>query len=293
MAETDGNNTGTSPYLWMLAGCVAFAWMGQFAQLLQLRCDWRLVALARAGLAFAFAAVLARTTGARLVVLGTPMLWMRSLAGSLSLLCTFFAFANLRTSEVLTLTNTFPIWVALLSWPLLHQRPGLGVWAAAACGVGGIVLIQQPQYESGPGARLAVATALIASFTSAVAMLGLNRLAGMAPLAIVAHFSGVATLAVLASWLVAGAPDLLPLANAGTAGLLIGVGASATLGQLCLTRAFTLGQPARVSIIGLSQILFAMGLDLIFGGEMFGPATLAGIGLVLLPTAWVMSSRAE
>ena len=82
-----------------------------------------------------------------------------------------------------------------------------------------------------------------------------------------------------------------PLGSPLTVGYLLGVGATATVGQWCLTRAFTLGKPARVSVVGLTQIVFAMGLDLMFGGPAFDPATLAGIGLVLLPTAWVMASR--
>ena len=76
-------------------------------------------------------------------------------------------------------------------------------------------------------------------------------------------------------------------------GLLVGVGATATLGQLCLTRAFTRGEPAKVSVVGLTQIVFAMGLDLLFGGWPFNAATLAGIGLVVAPTAWVMTGKGE
>jgi hypothetical protein len=50
--------------------------------------------------------------------------------------------------------------------------------------------------------------ALVAAFTSAVAMLGLNRLQGVHPWAVVAHFSGVATAFVLAGWMVGGVPPL-------------------------------------------------------------------------------------
>src|SRR5215471_6949640 len=128
----------------MLGGCFFLAWMGQFAHLLRDACDWRVVALARSCLAFAFAFGLARLTGARLVFWRPGALWLRGCASSLSLLCTFFALAQLPTSEVLTLTNTFPIWVAFLSWPLLRVRPSLSVWLAAGCGVLGVALIQTP-----------------------------------------------------------------------------------------------------------------------------------------------------
>lgn len=280
------------PYGWMLCGCFSFAWMSHFAHALGPTCDWRIVALARGLLAFCFALTLARLSGAKLVLWRPGILWLRSFAGSLSLLCTFFALTRLRTSEVLTLTNTFPIWVAILSWPLLQVRPSLTVWLAAGCGVLGILLIQQPHFEASPGARLAVPLALLAALTSAVAMLGLHRLQGLHPWAIVVHFSGVATLAVLGACLFGPPLPTEQLIDPRHLLLLLGVGATATIGQLCLTHAFTTGQPAKVSVVGLTQIVFAMGLDLLFGGSPFTATTLAGIGLVMAPTAWVMTERA-
>ena len=280
-----------APYLWMLLGCFFTAWMSQLAHLLKDDCDWRVVALARGGLAFAFALGLTRLSGAALVVWRPGALWLRSFASSASLLCTFFALARLPTSEVLTLTNTFPIWVALLSWPLLGVRPGPAVWLAAGCGVLGVALIQSPHFEG--GATPAVALSLTAALTSAVAMLGLHRVKGVHPWAIVTHYSGVATLVVLASWAVGGRPGLTGVGQPKTLMLLLGVGVTATLGQVCITCAFTSGQPARVSVVGLMQIVFALGLDLLFHGPTVQPLTLAGIALVLAPTAWMMAGKAR
>jgi hypothetical protein len=75
--------------------------------------------------------------------------------------------------------------------------------------------------------------------------------------------------------------------------LLLGVGVTATVGQLCVTRAFTDGPPARVAVVGLMQIVFALGLDLVFAEPYLSALTLAGIGLVLAPTAWVMVGKAR
>jgi drug/metabolite transporter (DMT)-like permease len=199
---------------------------------------------------------------------------------------------RLPTSEVLTLTNTFPIWVALLSWPLLGARPAASVWLAAACSVLGVALIQSPHVSVNGNAAWSVALSLTAAVTSAVAMLGLHRLQGLHPWAVVVHYSGVATVFVLATWAVGGAPQLAPLGDGGTLFLLLGVGVAATLGQFCVTQAFTAGQPVRVSVVGLTQVLFALGLDLMFEGPHFRPATLVGIAMVLLPTAWVMAGKA-
>jgi drug/metabolite transporter (DMT)-like permease len=276
----------------MLAGCLATAWMGQFARLLREDCDWRLIALARSGLAFGFALALTRLSGAHLVLWRPRALWLRGCASSVSLLCTFFALAHLPTSEVLTLTNTFPIWVAVLSWPLLRVAPSAAVWLAAACGVAGVAMIQSPHFAAAGHGGTAVALALTAAFTNAIAMLGLHRLTGLHPWAIVTHYSGVATLFVLAAWAVGGVPDLAPLADLRIVLLLVATGVAATVGQVCVTRAFTAGQPARVSVVGLMQIVFAFGLDVLFEGPYFHPITLAGITLVLAPTAWMMASRA-
>ena len=49
---------------------------------------------------------------------------------------------------------------------------------------------------------------------------------------------------------------------------------------------------AGAGLVGLTQIVFAMGLDVLFHGPHFDLATLAGIGLVVAPTAWVMAEKA-
>jgi hypothetical protein len=45
-------------------------------------------------------------------------------------------------------------------------------------------------------------------------------------------------------------------------------------------------------VVGLGQIVFALGLDLLFTGQLPQLITLAGITLVLAPTAWMMAERA-
>jgi drug/metabolite transporter (DMT)-like permease len=277
----------------MLAGCFFTAWMGQLAHLLKDTCDWRVVAFSRGSIAFLLALALARVSGARLVLWRPGALWIRGCASSTSLLCTFFALAQLPTSEVMTLTNTFPIWVALLSWPLLRIRPSLSVWLAAGCGVFGVALIQSPHFHTGGTASFAIALSMTAALTNAIAMLGLHRMKGLHPWAIVVHYSGVATLFVLASCFFGHPPPLTGIGEAKTLLLLLGVGVAATLGQLSVTRAFTSGAPARISVVGLMQIVFALGLDILFEGPNFGTTTLAGIALVLAPTAWMMSGQSQ
>src|SRR5690349_8608455 len=101
----------------MLFGSLAFSGMGTMTQLAGRGCTWQTVAVVRAVIPLVVIAVWARLGGARLVVLGPPILWMRSLAGSCSLVATFYVLQKLPLTDVYTISNMFPLWVALLSWP--------------------------------------------------------------------------------------------------------------------------------------------------------------------------------
>jgi drug/metabolite transporter (DMT)-like permease len=273
----------------MLCGSLAFAVMGTLAYALRLDCDWRLIALARCGVALLGAAVLARVAGAPLVFWRPGILWLRSIAGSFSLVGTFYAYTRLPVSDVLTLTQMFPIWVALLSWPLVGERPGVGVWLAVLSGAVGVALIQQPHLAAGNFAAL---VALGSSLFTAVAMLGLHQLHTLDHRAVVVHFSAVALLFCGVTFFVfdpGEAPVALP-AGGGLA-LLLGVGATATVGQLFLTRAFAAGPPARVSVVSLTQVIFALVIDATVFGQEIDWRKLLGVVLVGAPAAWLMVSR--
>lgn len=288
-----------APYVWMLSGNVAFALMAAMASVAGQSCDWRVVAFTRAALACLFAIIMARAAGAPLVFWKPRILWTRSFAGSASLLCTFYSLTrlDLPVSEVLTITNIFPVWVAILSWPVLGEVPSLGVWVSVLSGVAGVALIQQPHFAAG---RFAVLVPVAASLCTAVAMMGLHQLHGVDARAVVAHFSGVAAVCCLVALMV-GRPDK-DFANtfAGYTPLqLVGVGASATLGQLCLTHAFASGAPAKVSVVGLTQIIFSLTIDVAVFDVSFDlnkPANqikVVGMALILVPTAAMMLRRRE
>ncbi|MBY0231175.1 MAG: DMT family transporter [Gemmataceae bacterium] len=279
------------PYAWMLSGAFVLAWMNQFAHMLKDSCDWRLIALARALLALVFALGMARAAGAALVLWKPTALWLRGAASSASLLCLFYALTRIHPAEAVALSNTVPIWVAFLSWPLIGTAPTGGVWLSALLGSAGVALMQAQHWDK-MSASWASALALLAALTSAIAMLGLNRLRQLHPLAVVVHYSAFATVVVGAACLAGSTPSFSPLANPATVGLLLAVGATATVGQLCVTRAFTEGDPARVAVVGLTQIVFALLFNTLVSQEWPHPLTVAGIALVLLPTAWVTATRA-
>lgn len=151
-------------------------------------------------------------------------------------------------------------------------------------------MIQQPHSPEGDIATL---TALIASFTSALAMIGLHRIQGVDTRAIVWHFSAVSLVfASLAMGLIEGRMPIESRPQTWISWLeLFGVGTSATLGQFCLTKAFTLGIPSRVAVVGLTQVGFALIFELLIEHRDYNITSLFGMLLVLAPTAFLLTRR--
>jgi len=273
----------------MLCGSFSFTLMAVLATTLlraEQAADWQTVAVFRAGLVALFGAILTRATGGKLVF-WPWRLWVRSLAGSFSMICTFFAFSRLPVADVVTLTNTFPIWVALLSWPLYRHFPGANMIAAILVGVLGVALVEQPHFESG---NLGVPAALAAALFTAVAMLGLHSLGDLDPRAIVVHFSAVATVVCGVAFLAGTRThDTARVLEWRVMWKLLGMGATALVGQMFLTLAFAAGAPAKVSVVGLTQIVFALAFDAFLFGHEVNEITLVGTALVIAPTAWLLT----
>ncbi|MER3417026.1 MAG: EamA/RhaT family transporter [Gemmataceae bacterium] len=280
-----------SPYLWMVGSSLAFAGMATCAHAAGFYWSWTVVALARTGLCLLMALTLCWVADVELVWLKPATLWLRSLAGSVSLLCTFYALPRLPVADVLTLTNIFPLWVAMLSIPMLGQWPAPGVWVAIAVAITGVALVQKPHLAEG---NLATLVALGGSFFTALAMIGLHRLAHLDARAVVVHFSMVGFLVCLA--VTAATQDRLSQWNAAEQQgwlLLAGVGLFATLGQIGLTRAFATGAPAKVAVVGLVQVVFAAFLDHMLLNTDLDLVKIAGMIMVLMSTCFVMLQRPQ
>jgi drug/metabolite transporter (DMT)-like permease len=160
-------------------------------------------------------------------------------------------------------------------------REALGL----ACGLVGVVLVERPRLD---GDHLAALVALLSSVSTAVAMLGLHRLREIDTRAVVAHFAGTASLVSVAWFLSRGGVLTSARPDPITALMLLGVGATGTVGQFFLTRAYAAGVPTRVSVLALSQVVFAMILDAVLWGTTMTAVTLLGACLILAPSAWLM-----
>jgi drug/metabolite transporter (DMT)-like permease len=270
----------------MIGAMLGFASMGALAHGLRDQCSWETVALARSVVILALITAFVFVGRVRVHAFQPFALWIRSIAGTISMLFVFYSFTRLPVAIVVTLLNLAPLWVAILSWPLLKRKVGRGVWLAIVVGLVGVLLIEQPQLAQG---NYAVLAPLVASFFIAIVMFSLHRLQHVDNRAIVFHFAVVSMVGCLVAVAAAGIPTSSQLPGEPGAWLMLaGVGLAATTGQLLLTAAFTCGVPARLSVVGLTQVAFAMMYDVLLWDHKFGMLSILGIILVAAPTAWLL-----
>ncbi|MBM4091600.1 MAG: EamA/RhaT family transporter [Planctomycetes bacterium] len=275
----------------MLCSAMSFATMGAFAHGLRDRASWEVIAFARSVVVLVLSGGMLVLYRVKPRIWRPADLWARSIAGSLSMLCVFFSLTRLPVSVVVTLMNLAPIWVSAVTWVLLPKTRSKGVWVAVAAGIGGVVLVQQPQLEAG---NMAVLAPVASSVLLAIVMLALHRSQGVDARAVVFHF---ALIAFLVSGAVLGyaATRRTPVfsTDAITVGMLLATGVAATSGQFFLTAAFASESPAKVSVVGLTQVGMAMVYDVSIWGHDFGLLSVLGTVLIVAPTGWVLYTERQ
>jgi len=201
-------------------------------------------------------------------------LW-RAALGLCSMYCFFYAIAHLHLAESLLLTYSTPLYIPFIAWLWLREPPPAVIFPALVLGTLGIVLIARP--GAAGFAPLASAAGALSGLLAAGAMVTIRRISDTEPATrIVFYFSALATtisaVPLLWAWR---SPDARELA------LLAACGASATVGQLCLTRAYALAPAARIGAITYVSVVFAGALGWWLWSERPDASSLAGMALVL------------
>lgn len=280
----------------MLIGSFFFAAMSLFTESLGGTYTFTWIAFVRSAIATIVAMAMVWLGGAKFVFLRPWTLWWRSLAGCLSMMFLFYAMTHYHVEVILSLSSTYPIWVAVLGWPLLGQRPSMNTWIALIVSTVGMWLVYSTSVRAEGAAiypqhfspHYAIPSGALAGLLSAVALIGLHKVKEVDPRAVVAHFSGVSTIIAFVIWGLVPVPSASDVNSLLSLSGLLGVGVAAVLGQLFLTKAFASGVPARVSVIGLTQVVFASLYKWLIFGSVPTPLSLVGMLLVLSATLYVM-----
>jgi drug/metabolite transporter (DMT)-like permease len=207
----------------------------------------------------------------------------RGLSGFTALVLFFYAIARLPLATAVTLNYTAPLFLAALSAWWLHERHGRGLVAAVLMGFAGIVLLLQPQVRGQDW--LPALAGLVSGMLAAVAYVNVKQLGklGEPEWRVVFYFTLLATLAGGAWMLVVG----FHRPQADDWPWLFGIGLTATLAQLALTRAYHRG---RTLIVG-SLAYTTVGFSAMYGVLLFGEhlPLLAWTGMAVVALAGILA----
>jgi drug/metabolite transporter (DMT)-like permease len=270
----------------MIVAQACFAWMNVCTRFGARVLPWAEIAAVRFLVGALLAVGLAVATGRSLRVTDRAGTWRRSVFGTLAAVGSFYALGSSRIAvgDAATLGATTPIFVALLSRPLLGERVGRHVALAVGLAFTGVLAIVRPSFA------LAWPVALVATvgaFFYALAMIWLRRIGpGETHEAIVLHFSlvGLATMVAVAlpSWQRPDWPGALALLGAG-----LGGGGA----QLAMTRAYSLQRAAPVTAVSNLGVVFTYLLAIPFFGDLPTAWQLGGTALVIAATVLLTARR--
>lgn len=201
-------------------------------------------------------------------------LW-RAAFGVCAMYAFFYALAHLHLAEAILLTYSTPLFIPFIAWAWIQEPPPPVIFPAIALGLLGIVLIARP--EAGLAMSPASAAGVLSGICAAAAMVSIRRIADTEPAPrVVFYFSALSTLiaAVPLTW------SWSPL-TVHVMALLVAIGVLATLGQLCLTRAYALAPAARIGAFTYIAVVFGGLLGWALWGERPDAASAAGMALVV------------
>ncbi|MGA9165119.1 MAG: DMT family transporter [Thiobacillus sp.] len=277
---------------WMLVAAALFALMGVLvkhasahfspAELVFYRSAFGLLAIG---------GVIALKHRALLAPLATPHLhahFWRGLSGFMALVLFFYAIARLPLATAVTLNYTAPLFLAVLSAWWLHEKHGRGLLGAVGLGFVGIVLLLRPQLQD--QAWLPALAGLVSGMLAAVAYVNVKQLGklGEPEWRVVFYFTLLATLGGAAWMALAG----FHRPQAADWPWLVGIGVTATLAQLALTRAYHRGRTLIVGALAYTTVGFSAGYGVLLFGEHLPLPAWIGMALVALAGIWAVRSAA-
>ncbi len=209
----------------------------------------------------------------------------RSVAGFIALLLFFHAIAELPLATAVTLNYTSPLFLALLLTFWQREKPHWPLLSALLLGFAGLILLLRPTLHADQ--LLTGLMGLGSGFLAGVAYFNLRQLGrlGEPDWRTVFYFTLVSSLGagVVASVTGWHRVDLQ------AAGVLLGLGITATFAQLALTRAYRLGNALTVGGLAYSTVVFASLLGVLWWHEVLPAGAWLGMGLVV--ASGVMSLR--
>lgn len=212
----------------------------------------------------------------------------RGLSGFAALVLFFFALARLPLATAVTLNYTAPLFLAALTAWWLRERHGRGLVGAVLLGFVGIVLLLRPQVQG--QSWLPAVAGLMSGMLAAVAYVNVKQLGrlGEPEWRVVFYFTLLSTVGGAAWMALAG----FHRPQAADWPWLIGIGVTATVAQLALTRAYHRGRTLTVGSLAYTTVGFSALYGVMLFGERLPWQAWAGMAVVAAAGVWAVRASA-
>lgn len=261
-----------SGIFWMLLSSFMFSWMGVFVKLGASYFNTAELVFYRGFINWILIAIIILPQQDKTILTRHWRLHLnRSIAGFLSLMMNFYALVHLPLATSITLNYTSPLFLGLLTVFWLKEKLSTRMIVTLLSSFFGVLLMMRPEFS--PQQWIASIIGLGSGFMAAIAYMNLKQLAvtGEPDWRTVFYFSMVCTIGS-ACLMIFEKFTPLSLANVW---VLLGMGVSATLGQVTMTRAYRVGKTMVVASFAYSSIIFAA-----FFGWMIWDEMLTWVGVV-------------
>jgi drug/metabolite transporter (DMT)-like permease len=295
--------------LWMVLGALLFATMGLCVKIASAWFSSSELVLYRGLISIVFLWVLARSHGVPLATRYPGMHAWRSTIGVVSMGAWFYAIAHLPLATAMTLNYMSSVWIAaflvggaLLAWVPVPGRDGRvprpplqgALVVTVLAGFGGVVMILKPDVGDPAGGNgFAGLVGLLSGLTAAFAymqVVALSRL-GEPEARTVFYFAvGSAVAGGIATVLTGFTPwDRWTWAHAFW---LLPVGVLASLGQLCMTRAYASAKSQSGTLVVANLQYSGIVFSAIYSVALFGDRidTIAWAGMALIVASGIAAT---
>jgi drug/metabolite transporter (DMT)-like permease len=269
--------------LWMLVAAMGFAVMGTLVKIGAAKFSSAELVFYRSafGLAVIYAYIFAKNLPFKTPVIAKQM--SRALVGFASLVLFFYAIAHLPLATAITLNYTSPLFLALFMPFLLHKEhkkslTKKSLYLAVVLGFIGVLLLLKPTFNGGDS--LAGAMGLLSGIGAALAYVHVKQLGNLnePDWRTVFYFTLISTIGA-GVWML-----LLHFTPVSLSDLplLMGLGVSATIAQLALTRAYRTGNTLTVASLAYVTVVLASLISVLLWHEHLSASEWLAIGLIIL-----------
>ena len=269
------NNMGS---LWMLVAGLLFGCMGVFVKLGAVHFSYVELVFYRSFFGLVLVYLIMRQ---QRVSVATQYwrnhLW-RGISGSVALALFFYCITVLPLATAVTLNYTAPLFLTLLTMLVFKDKFHPPLTIAIALGFGGVVLLLHPTLQHDQ--LLPGLLGLISGFLAGVAYLNVKQLGviGEPDTRTVFYFSLTASIGSGVWMLFDTAHTITPQGFA----LLLGLGSTATLAQLAMTRAYRVGNTLVVGSLAYSTIVFASLFGMLLWNEVLPLSSWLGMTFIIV-----------